>query len=173
MQRLEEGRYRLGSRVYYLRQFKNHVMVRVGGGWLTLDSFLERHDPCRRGHRTRPADGCHSTSVPAFNEAKLNLNAAATLQRQQSNDSSTGGSTSTRSSARSVKRERHTLGRSGGGGGGGQLSFDKQRNQSDTDIRRPSRPSITTPRGPNLRTASRSRERTARSERAVQQTVRH
>ncbi|CAL8090061.1 unnamed protein product [Calicophoron daubneyi] len=48
MQKLEEGRYRLGNRVYYLRRFRNHVMVRVGGGWLTLDEFLARHDPCRK-----------------------------------------------------------------------------------------------------------------------------
>ncbi|VDP85861.1 unnamed protein product [Echinostoma caproni] len=49
LQHLEEGRYRLGTRVYYFRRFRSHVMVRVGGGWLTLDAFLERHDPCRRG----------------------------------------------------------------------------------------------------------------------------
>ncbi|THD28927.1 GAS2 protein 3 [Fasciola hepatica] len=52
LQYLEEGRYRLGTRVYYFRRFRNHVMVRVGGGWLTLDAFLERHDPCRRGKST-------------------------------------------------------------------------------------------------------------------------
>ena len=26
---------------------RNHVMVRVGGGWDTLQNFLDKHDPCR------------------------------------------------------------------------------------------------------------------------------
>nr|CUU99012.1 hypothetical transcript [Hymenolepis microstoma] len=46
--RLDEGRYQMGSRIYYLRRFRSHVMVRVGGGWLTLTQFLDRYDPCRQ-----------------------------------------------------------------------------------------------------------------------------
>jgi len=26
---------------------RSHVMVRIGGGWDTLESYLDRHDPCR------------------------------------------------------------------------------------------------------------------------------
>ena len=26
---------------------RNHVMVRIGGGWDTLQNYLNRHDPCR------------------------------------------------------------------------------------------------------------------------------
>jgi len=26
---------------------RNHVMVRVGGGWDTLAHYLDKHDPCR------------------------------------------------------------------------------------------------------------------------------
>ena len=26
---------------------RNHVMVRVGGGWDTLQHYLDKHDPCR------------------------------------------------------------------------------------------------------------------------------
>uniref|UniRef100_A0A8C9QFY2 GAR domain-containing protein n=2 Tax=Marmotini TaxID=337730 RepID=A0A8C9QFY2_SPEDA len=26
---------------------RNHVMVRVGGGWDTLSHYLDKHDPCR------------------------------------------------------------------------------------------------------------------------------
>ncbi|XP_055356206.1 GAS2-like protein pickled eggs [Paramacrobiotus metropolitanus] len=46
------GKYRVGSAqlLIYVRILRNHVMVRVGGGWDTLDHFLEKHDPCRRGH---------------------------------------------------------------------------------------------------------------------------
>lgn len=33
---------------------RNHVMVRVGGGWDTLSHYLDKHDPCRcrTQHRT-------------------------------------------------------------------------------------------------------------------------
>lgn len=30
-----------------LQILRNHVMVRVGGGWDTLDHYLDKHDPCR------------------------------------------------------------------------------------------------------------------------------
>ena len=26
---------------------RNHVMVRVGGGWDTLENYIQKHDPCR------------------------------------------------------------------------------------------------------------------------------
>ena len=26
---------------------RNHVMVRVGGGWDTLERYFDKHDPCR------------------------------------------------------------------------------------------------------------------------------
>lgn len=26
---------------------RNHIMVRVGGGWDTLENYLNKHDPCR------------------------------------------------------------------------------------------------------------------------------
>lgn len=28
---------------------RKHVMIRVGGGWDTLEHYLDRHDPCRCG----------------------------------------------------------------------------------------------------------------------------
>lgn len=28
---------------------RNHVMVRVGGGWDTLENYIQKHDPCRGG----------------------------------------------------------------------------------------------------------------------------
>ena len=30
-----------------LQILRNHVMVRVGGGWDTLEHYLDKHDPCR------------------------------------------------------------------------------------------------------------------------------
>jgi len=31
----------------FVQILRNHVMVRIGGGWDTLESYLDRHDPCR------------------------------------------------------------------------------------------------------------------------------
>ncbi|KAJ1162063.1 hypothetical protein NDU88_002542 [Pleurodeles waltl] len=45
---LSEGRYRLGDKTIFIRMLHGkHVMVRVGGGWDTLQGFLFKYDPCR------------------------------------------------------------------------------------------------------------------------------
>ncbi|XP_028736143.1 GAS2-like protein 3 [Peromyscus leucopus] len=45
---LSEGRYRLGEKILFIRMLHGkHVMVRVGGGWDTLQGFLLKYDPCR------------------------------------------------------------------------------------------------------------------------------
>ncbi|XP_069760561.1 GAS2-like protein 3 isoform X2 [Narcine bancroftii] len=50
---LSEGRYRLGEKILFIRMLHGkHVMVRVGGGWDTLQGFLLKHDPCRLLHLT-------------------------------------------------------------------------------------------------------------------------
>ncbi|KAG1650819.1 Growth arrest-specific protein 2 [Nymphon striatum] len=46
LQRVSEGKYCIGGRNVFVRLLKGrHVMVRVGGGWDTLEHFLSRHDP--------------------------------------------------------------------------------------------------------------------------------
>jgi hypothetical protein len=48
VQRLSEGRYLIGGRIVFVRLLKDrHVMVRVGGGWDTLEHYLQQHDPCK------------------------------------------------------------------------------------------------------------------------------
>ncbi|XP_010869230.3 GAS2-like protein 2B [Esox lucius] len=49
MVKLSEGKYRVGdsSTLIFVRILRNHVMVRVGGGWDTLEHYLDKHDPCR------------------------------------------------------------------------------------------------------------------------------
>lgn len=32
--------------VFCIQILRNHVMVRVGGGWDTLEHYLDKHDPC-------------------------------------------------------------------------------------------------------------------------------
>lgn len=49
MIRVREGQYRIGESkmLIFVRILRKHIMVRVGGGWDTLEHFLEKHDPCR------------------------------------------------------------------------------------------------------------------------------
>ncbi|XP_068946048.1 matrix metalloproteinase-28 isoform X1 [Petaurus breviceps papuanus] len=49
MVKVSEGKYRVGdsNTLIFVRILRNHVMVRVGGGWDTLGHYLNKHDPCR------------------------------------------------------------------------------------------------------------------------------
>ncbi|CAH1801889.1 unnamed protein product [Owenia fusiformis] len=79
--RLSEGKYQIGDTrtIIYVRILRNHVMVRVGGGWDTLENYLDKHDPCRcetYGHKTprrkRPTDRRGSAPPQSLTRAKLN-----------------------------------------------------------------------------------------------------
>ncbi|KAI0982966.1 hypothetical protein GJ496_008348, partial [Pomphorhynchus laevis] len=54
VQRVSEGRYRFGNakRFRLVRILRSTVMVRVGGGWVSLAEFLSKNDPCRVQGRT-------------------------------------------------------------------------------------------------------------------------
>uniref|UniRef100_UPI00398EC3D1 GAS2-like protein 1 n=1 Tax=Pristiophorus japonicus TaxID=55135 RepID=UPI00398EC3D1 len=59
MTKVSEGKYKVGetSTLIFIRVLRNHVMVRVGGGWDTLEHYLNKHDPCRcasPSHRLQP-----------------------------------------------------------------------------------------------------------------------
>ncbi|XP_041058735.1 GAS2-like protein 2A [Carcharodon carcharias] len=59
MTKVSEGKYKVGetSTLIFIRVLRNHVMVRVGGGWDTLEHYLNKHDPCRCAsalHRVTP-----------------------------------------------------------------------------------------------------------------------
>ncbi|MBN3281553.1 GA2L1 protein, partial [Polyodon spathula] len=49
MSKVSEGKYKVGdsSALIFIRVLRAHVMVRVGGGWDTLEHYLDKHDPCR------------------------------------------------------------------------------------------------------------------------------
>ncbi|XP_074640718.1 uncharacterized protein LOC141898613 isoform X2 [Tubulanus polymorphus] len=56
--RVSEGKYMVGENrtLIFVRILRNHVMVRVGGGWDTLENYLNKHDSCRAsGHRPSAA----------------------------------------------------------------------------------------------------------------------
>ncbi|CAL8087275.1 unnamed protein product [Calicophoron daubneyi] len=50
MIRVSEGRYLFGDKCtqIFVRILRSHVMVRVGGGWDTLNHFLAKYDECRK-----------------------------------------------------------------------------------------------------------------------------
>ncbi|UJR37224.1 hypothetical protein I4U23_029933 [Adineta vaga] len=65
--RIGEGKYRIGENgtVIFIRILRYHVMVRVGGGWDTLENYLNKHDPCRRiGSHRRLEHHDHHNSIP-------------------------------------------------------------------------------------------------------------
>ncbi|NXH47867.1 GA2L2 protein, partial [Dicaeum eximium] len=49
MIKISQGKYRVGDSdsLIFVRILREHVMVRVGGGWDTLEHYLDKHDPCR------------------------------------------------------------------------------------------------------------------------------
>ncbi|XP_072346842.1 uncharacterized protein gas2l1 [Scyliorhinus torazame] len=60
MTKVSEGKYKVGetNTLIFIRVLRNHVMVRVGGGWDTLEHYLNKHDPCRCSsflHRPAPS----------------------------------------------------------------------------------------------------------------------
>uniref|UniRef100_A0A224Z7W8 Short stop n=1 Tax=Rhipicephalus zambeziensis TaxID=60191 RepID=A0A224Z7W8_9ACAR len=58
-----EGKYRFGEsqKLRLVRILRSTVMVRVGGGWVALDEFLVKNDPCRGARK----DGTQRPPEPA------------------------------------------------------------------------------------------------------------
>ncbi|XP_065222544.1 dystonin isoform X13 [Planococcus citri] len=91
-----EGKYRFGDsqKLRLVRILRSTVMVRVGGGWVALDEFLVKNDPCRAKGRTNIelreqfilADGV-SQSMSAF---KPKHSTASEKQKSVSLTSNTG-----------------------------------------------------------------------------------
>ncbi|XP_034109861.1 dystonin isoform X43 [Drosophila albomicans] len=87
-----EGKYRFGDsqKLRLVRILRSTVMVRVGGGWVALDEFLQKNDPCRAKGRTNIelreqfilADGV-SQSMAAFTTRRSTPNAAQTANSSQ------------------------------------------------------------------------------------------
>lgn len=43
---LQEGMYKIGSKNIFVRMFRGNIMLRVGGGWETLNEYMAKVDPC-------------------------------------------------------------------------------------------------------------------------------
>ncbi|XP_052074707.1 mucin-5AC-like [Mytilus californianus] len=64
-----EGKYKIGDSqtLVFVRILRKHVMIRVGGGWDTLEHYLDKHDPCRcnfGGHRMSQGAGQRQPTTP-------------------------------------------------------------------------------------------------------------
>ncbi|XP_068121464.1 GAS2-like protein 2 isoform X2 [Hyperolius riggenbachi] len=69
MIKVSEGKYKVGesNTLIFVRILRNHVMVRVGGGWDTLEHYLDKHDPCRctsLSHKQMSTSGSRKPSFP-------------------------------------------------------------------------------------------------------------
>ncbi|XP_039741873.1 GAS2-like protein 2 [Pteropus medius] len=66
MVKVSEGKYRVGdsNTLIFIRVLRNHVMVRVGGGWDTLGHYLDKHDPCRCTSLSHKVGSSLKTPVP-------------------------------------------------------------------------------------------------------------
>ncbi|CAI2725694.1 unnamed protein product [Schistosoma spindalis] len=76
--KIGKDRYCFGSssRVYLVRFLNSTTIVRVGGGWMSLNEFLDSRDPCRITHKT-----CHFGSTPI----KANLINTSSTSKRESN----------------------------------------------------------------------------------------
>ncbi|XP_068926772.1 dystonin isoform X21 [Petaurus breviceps papuanus] len=76
VEQIGDNKYRFGDsqQLRLVRILRSTVMVRVGGGWMALDEFLVKNDPCRAKGRTNMelrekfilADGASQTAMAAF-----------------------------------------------------------------------------------------------------------
>eukprot|EP00079_Xenopus_tropicalis_P009646 XP_002933878.2 PREDICTED: GAS2-like protein 2 [Xenopus tropicalis] len=78
MIKVSEGKYKVGesSTLIFVRILRNHVMVRVGGGWDTLEHYLDKHDPCRctsLSHKPAIKLGSLQKQLSAVHEVKTRL----------------------------------------------------------------------------------------------------
>ncbi|TNN17332.1 GAS2-like protein [Schistosoma japonicum] len=85
MIRIGEGRYLFGdkSTQIFVRILRNHVMVRVGGGWDTLSHFLSKYDECRKVSSSLSQNE-NPSAVDITNEDSLVKSAAKGLKFDQS-----------------------------------------------------------------------------------------
>ncbi|XP_006832397.1 PREDICTED: GAS2-like protein 2 [Chrysochloris asiatica] len=92
MVKVSEGKYRVGdsNTLIFIRILRNHVMVRIGGGWDTLSHYLDKHDPCRCTSLShKPGSFPKSPAPPVQHEVRVQdgpsqLQPTMTISRSQS-----------------------------------------------------------------------------------------
>ncbi|CAG5122272.1 unnamed protein product, partial [Candidula unifasciata] len=115
---IDEGKYMFGEKrkLCLVRYLNKTVMVRVGGGWVTLEEFVEQNDPCRGKGRTNLEYHEHSprpqTSTPNNSytvrpgSASGRTSPFPTGVRRRPNDTGYASSNSSGSNDSSLRRSR-------------------------------------------------------------------
>ncbi|KAK6637681.1 hypothetical protein RUM44_008103 [Polyplax serrata] len=73
VKKVGDGKYNIAGRNVFVRLLKGrHMMVRVGGGWDTLEHFLLRHDPCQNGgiHNKSPISNVPGKTKKSFSQPR-------------------------------------------------------------------------------------------------------
>uniref|UniRef100_A0A674HI94 Microtubule actin crosslinking factor 1 n=1 Tax=Taeniopygia guttata TaxID=59729 RepID=A0A674HI94_TAEGU len=75
VEQIGENKYRFGDsqQLRLVRILRSTVMVRVGGGWMALDEFLVKNDPCRGKLRGQPSGSPLLSPLPARGRTNLEL----------------------------------------------------------------------------------------------------
>ncbi|XP_070619153.1 LOW QUALITY PROTEIN: GAS2-like protein 1 [Erythrolamprus reginae] len=88
MVKVSEGKYQVGdsNALIFVRVLRSHVMVRVGGGWDTLEHYLDKHDPCRCAsisHRLTQSRGLGFSPQKTSGLASPQANSPTTQRRAE------------------------------------------------------------------------------------------
>merc|ERR1711899_583614 len=89
-----EGKYRFGDsqKLRLVRILRSTVMVRVGGGWMALDEFLVKNDPCRAKGRTNVELREQFTLAPGVSQSMTSFKPKTSQQQKvESPNSSVSG----------------------------------------------------------------------------------
>jgi len=125
LRKVGDGKYQIGNSkaLIYMRILRNHVMVRVGGGWDTLENYLNKHDPCRcNRHRVekhmKSTNRLNQTLSPAVTNrlrggetkrARSSLGGSASLSRSTPQLAQTTLTTPRRKETTTRKETRKTI----------------------------------------------------------------
>ncbi|XP_053386476.1 dystonin-like isoform X4 [Mercenaria mercenaria] len=165
---VDECKYRFGekSTIRLVRFLNSCVMVRVGGGWITLDEFLETNDPCRARGRTnfdlrKTLGGAETPTSPNGNSTFRSRSGSGTYgYKSRQNDTgyassiSSAGSSGDSSLRRSKQMTTSMVNLSGNSnskfvnslrkhpdfGSSGSLSRSKRLSSSSSNITTPTKP---------------------------------
>jgi len=87
-----EGKYRFGDsqKLRLVRILRSTVMVRVGGGWVALEEFLVKNDPCRAKGRTNVELREQFTLAPGVSQAMTSFKTKAPKESPTSSVSGEG-----------------------------------------------------------------------------------
>ncbi|XP_026498249.2 GAS2-like protein 3 [Vanessa tameamea] len=114
VKKVGEGRYNIAGRNVFIRLLKGrHMMVRVGGGWDTLEHFLSRHEPCQVRLVTQGRRDVLPVSLPSPASSKASLTKEPSLAGNVSPVDSKASSISGKASPVDGKSRPHVASRSG------------------------------------------------------------